>query len=66
MSEEPECPTCAKREFMIAYILGRASTQVEPPKEPGQFACEAEAHWEYMMACLGDCGEGWDEVMMNG
>ncbi len=70
MNAEPDtdCPICAKRNFLTAFILGRANTQVEPPKIEGQFAIEADQHYEMMMACLED--EEPDEpeggLMMNG
>jgi len=70
MSDEPDndCPIYAKRNFLTAYILGRANTQVEPPKEPGEFAMEAEAEWDMMMACLEDDepDEPKGGLMMNG
>lgn len=68
MTDEPECPTCAKRAFMIEFMLGRASTQTDSLATPQQFAEEAEAHWDYMLPCLDDGGHGetGGGMMMHG
>lgn len=70
--EEPDCPICQKRNFLMNFILARASTQVEPIepiKVEAQFAIEADEHWNMLMACLEDCGEDEEPeggLMMNG
>ncbi len=63
---EPHCPHLCMEGFMQAYILARASSQIDTVETFNQFAKEAKACWDHMQNCLEHDGEPNGGMMMNG